>query len=282
MPIRRVLARVGTAAATRARDLRTMRIGWILLLACLTVSAGCGDPHLPFDQATTTGNWQVKFVADGTGNQRTGGGFLGQVGPNLTGAFVLAGACAGNGNVSGNVDRQDVAMSLSQIGQKLALLGVVAQDNKTMNGTYASTVTSCVTVPETGTWAATQVQPVNGTFSAVFTSSQGLGTVHLTGTLTQQPKPNGGTLANLNGPLSSSDSPCVVLASGTQLAAQGTITGTEVSFQIFDLASSNGPLGNFSGTVSLDGKTVAVSDYTFVFPGSTTVCDAGSGTVTLP
>jgi len=259
-----------------------MRVKWVWLLAFLAVSVGCGDAHLPFDQGTATGNWQVKFTADTAGNQRTGGGFLGQVGSSVTGAFVLAGSCAGNGNVSGSIDRQDVSMSLSQIGQKLSLLGTISQDNKTMSGTYASTVTSCETLPETGSWTATQVQAVNGTFSAIFTSSQGLGTVHLTGTLTQQAKPNGGILANLNGPLSSSDSPCVVLASGTQLALQGTITGTEVSFQIFDLASSNGPLGNFSGTVSLDGKTITVPDYTFVFPGSTTVCDAGSGTVTLP
>jgi len=259
-----------------------MRIGWAVLLTCLAANVGCGDAHLPFDQGTATGNWQVKFVADGTGSQRTGGGFLGQVGPNITGAFVLAGSCAGNGNVSGSIDRQDVTLSLSQIGQKLSLLGTISQDNKTMSGTYGSAVNSCVTVPETGSWTATQVQAVNGAFSATFLSSQGLGTAHLAGTLTQQPKPNGGTLANLNGPLASSDSPCVVLASGTQLALQGTITGTEVSFQIFDLASSNGPLGNFSGTVSLDGKTITVPDYTFVFPGSTAVCDAGSGTVTLP
>lgn len=171
---------------------------------------GCGDTHLPFDLATTTGKWQVNFVADVTGNQRTGGGFLGQVGPNITGAFVLAGTCAGKGNVTGSVDRQDLTMNLSQIGQKLALIGTISQDNKAMTGTYSSTITSCVTVPETGSWNAVQVQPVNGTFSASFTSSQGLGAVHLTGTLTQQPKPNGGTPANLNGPLSSSDSPCVL------------------------------------------------------------------------
>ena len=263
-------------------QLRSGKLRYLAILALLALGMGCGESHLPFDLATATGNWQVNFVADVTGNQRTGGGFLGQVGPSITGAFVLAGSCAGNGNVTGIVDRQDVTMNLSQIGQKLALIGTVSQNNKTMSGTYSSTITSCVTVPETGSWSAVQVQPVNGTFTASFTSSQGLGAAHLTGTLTQQPKPNGGTLANLNGPLASSDSPCVVLGSGTQLALQGTITGTEVSFQIFDLASSNGPLGNFSGTVSLDGKTIAVPDYTFVFPGSMTVCDAGSGTVTLP
>jgi hypothetical protein len=85
-----------------------MRIRWAVLLTCLAVNVGCGDAHLPFDQGTATGNWQVNFVADGTGSQRTGGGFLGQVGPTITGAFVLAGACAGNGNVSGSIDRQDV------------------------------------------------------------------------------------------------------------------------------------------------------------------------------
>jgi hypothetical protein len=257
-------------------------IGWVMLLVGVAVTVGCGGKQIPFDQGTTTGNWQVQMVADATGTQRTGGGFLGQVGQGFTGAFVLAGPCAGPGNINGTVDRQEVTMNLSQTGQKFALIGVLSNNNSTMSGTYSTTVTSCVPVAETGTWTATQVQPVQGSFTGTFASNQGFGTVHLTGTLTQQSKPNGGTLALVTGPLTSTDSTCLVSPTGLQLTLNGTISGTEIAFSIDD--PSAGSLGTFSGTASLDGKTISVADYSFVVPGSSppVICDAGNGTVTLP
>jgi hypothetical protein len=257
-------------------------VGWAMLLGSLVVTAGCGGKQIPFDQGVVTGNWQVQFVADVTGVQRTGGGFLGQVGQNVNGAFVLAGPCAGTGNVSGTVDRQDVTLNLGQTGQKFALIAVLSQDSSTMSGTYSTTVTSgCTALPETGTWTAIQVQPVQGSFSTTFTSNHGAGTVHLTGTLTQQAKPNGGTLALVTGPLTSTDSACLVSPAGLPLMLNGTISGTEIAFSLDD--SSAGSLGTFSGTASTDGKTITVADYSFVVPGSSPpiVCDAGNGTVTL-
>jgi hypothetical protein len=262
------------------RVLGAMRIGLAALIGCLAVTAGCGGKQIPFDLGTATGNWQVQFVADGTGTHRTGGGFLGQVGQGVTGAFVLAGPCAGTGNISGNVDRRDVTMSLSQTGQKFSLLGTISTDNSTMSGTYSTTVTSCVSLPETGTWTANQVQPVQGTYAATFTSGLGAGTVHLGGTLTQQPKPNGGSLAVITGPLTSTDTTCLVSPSGLPITLTGSITGTEVAFSLDD---PNRNFGTFSGTVSLDGKTVNVTSYTFQDPtvNPPIICDTGSGTVTL-
>jgi hypothetical protein len=258
-----------------------MKIGWTVLLACIAVTAGCGGEQIPFDLGSTTGNWQVTFVTDGTLTQRTGGGFLGQVGQSVTGAFVLAGPCAGSGNIAGSVDRQVVTLGFSQTGQKFSLLGTLSQDNSTMSGTYSTTVTSCVQVPETGTWTATQVKPVDGSFAGTFASNQGLGTVHLAGTLTQQLKPNGGTLANVTGPLTSTDSTCLVSPTGLPLTLNGTITGTEISFSVDD--PSAGSLGTFSGTTSFDGKAIAVSDYSFAVPNTNgqVICDAGNGTVAL-
>ncbi len=255
-----------------------MRIGFAVLLGCLAVTAGCGGKQIPFDQGVVTGNWQLNMVADVSANQRNGGGFLGQVDQAVRGAFVLAGACAGTGNVSGTVDRQDVTLKFGQTGQSLTLIGVLSADGSTMTGTYANTVTTCG-LPETGTWTATLVQPVQGSFAATFASSQGAGTVHLAGTLTQQLKPNGGTLALVTGPLSSTDSTCVVSPTAQPITLNGTITGTEIAFTVDD---PNGNLGNFSGTVSLDGKTITVPDYVFhAFPNDTTVCDAGNGMVAL-
>ena len=269
---------------TQGRASGAMRIGWAILLGCLAVTAGCGGKQIPFDQGILTGNWQLNMIADSTsgpGPQRNGGGFLGQVGQGVSGAFVLAGACAGTGNVSGKIDRQDVALKFGQTGQSLSLIGILAADGSSMRGTYSSTVTSTPCgLPETGTWTATQVQPVQGSYSATFTSNRGLGTIHLAGTLTQQPKPTGGTLAVLTGPLSLTDSICLVSPTGLQLTLNGTITGTEIAFSVDD---PNQTFGRFSGTVSLDGKTITVAGYNFGdFRGNPPViCDTGSGTVTL-
>ena len=122
---------------------------------------------------------------------------------------------------------------------------------------------------------------MQGAYTATFTSSQGLGTVHLSGALTQQLKPNGGTLANVTGPLASTDSTCLVSPTGLPLTLNGTITGTEIAFSVDD--PSAGSLGNFSGTISLDGKTITVTDYSFVVPNTNgqVICDAGNGTVAL-
>jgi hypothetical protein len=255
-------------------------IGWAVLIGCLAVTAGCGGKQIPFDQGVVTGNWQVKMVADVTGNQRNGGGFLGQVGQGVNGAFVLAGSCAGTGNVSGTVDRQSVTLKFGQTGQSLALTGLLSTDGSTMTGTYTNDVTTCGLI-ETGMWTATLVQPVQGSFNATFTSNQGAGPVHLVGTLTQQPKPNGGTLALITGPLTSTDSTCLVSPSGLPITLTGSITGTEIAFTAAD--PQNSGLGTFSGTVSPDAKTITVVDYKFgnVSANPPVICDSGNGTVTL-
>ena len=262
-----------------------MRMGLAVLSGCLLAMTGCGGKAPHFTQSEIAGNWQVTLTPGGGGVPRVGGGLLGQIdqgglGGTLRGGMVLSGSCGGKGTVSGLVDRQDVTINFDQTGQRVALTGVVSSDGASMAGTYVATVTSCG-VAETGTWIAASVAPLNGSFTATLASTQGLGTTTVAGTIAQAVDPTGGTQAVLTGTVMSTTSTCL-LVNGQLPTVAGTIGGGTVVGLSMAAGDGSGSLGTIGGTTSLDGKTIAVGNYTFTTVGGGTACDAGAGTITLP
>ena len=248
--------------------------------------AGCGGKAPHFTQSEIAGNWQLTLTPNANGEARVGGGLLGQIdqvglGGTLRGGMVLSGSCGGKGTVSGLVDRQDVTINFGQTGQSVALTGIVSPDGASMAGTYLISATSCG-VPEAGTWTAAAVAQLNGSFTATLTSNQGLGTTTIAGMIAQGVDPTGGTQAVLTGTVTATTSACLPVASNGKLPTlAGTIGGgTVVELSVLSGDPLVGSLGNLGGTSSLDGKSIAVGNYTFSASGTT--CDAGAGTITLP
>lgn len=264
-----------------------MKIGLAMMMGCVLVTASCGGNTPKFTQSQIAGNWQLTLLPSGGAPARTGGGLLGQIdqvglGGTLRGGMTLSGTCGGTGNVSGLVDRQDVTLNFGQTGQSVALTGIVAPGNATMAGTYVTTVNSCG-VTEIGTWTGTAVPPLNGTFTATFTSTQGGGTATAAGMITQAVDPTGGTLAVLTGGITSTTSACLPADGGGQLPTfSGAISGGTVVSLTLSAADGAGALGNISGTGGLDGKSVRAGNYSFTSLGGGSVCDAGTVVITLP
>jgi len=256
-------------------------------MGCVLATASCGGKAPRFTQSEIAGNWQLTLTPSAGGPPRTGGGLLGQIdqvglGGTLRGGMTLSGSCGGKGTASGLVDRQDVTLGFGQTGQKVALTGIVASDNSNFTGTYVTTVTTCG-VSEIGTFTATAVAPLNGTFTATFTSTQGGATTTASGMIAQAPDPTGGTSAVLAGSLTAATSPCLPADGGGQLPTlTGTISGGTVVGLSVLAADGSGSLGNINGISGLDGKSIGSGNYSFTALGGGSICDAGTVTITLP
>ena len=264
-----------------------MRIGLALLTACVLATVSCGGKAPKSTQSEIAGNWQLTLTPNAGGPPRTGGGLLGQIdqvglGGILRGGMTLSGTCGGKGTASGLVDHQDVTLTFGQTGESIALTGVVSSDGTTMMGTYITSATSCG-VAEAGTWTGAAVAPLNGSFTATFTSTQGGGTTTAAGTIAQAVDPTGGTLAVLTGSITSTTSACLPADGGGQLPTlSGAISGGTVVGLTVAAADGSGGLGNISGLSALDGKSINSGTYAFTSSGGGTVCDAGTVVITLP
>lgn len=263
-----------------------MRIGLALLVGCVLVSASCGGRAPKFTQSEIAGNWQLTLTPAVGGSARIGGGLLGQIDQVGLGGTSPRRHDAlrrlwRQGN-TGLVDRQDVTLSFGQTGQKMALTGLVSADSTTMSGTYLTTVTTCG-VPEMGTWTGTAVPPLSGSFTATFTSTEGGGTTMAAGMISQGANPTGGTSAVLTGSFISTTSLCLPAdGNGDLPILTGTISGGTVVGLTASAVDGTGSLGTISGISSVDAKSIGAGNYTFTSLGGGTVCDAGTGAITLP
>jgi hypothetical protein len=243
------------------------------------VGCGCSNNTNNVNPNNTglSGNWQMTLHHNS--KTETQSGFLLQSGNVLGGSVLFSGqsisgqtVCSGVGSVLGQANGGTVTIAVTQAGQSTSLTGAAASDFSSMNGNYSILAAGCGKT-ETGTWTATRVTPLTGTFSAQFTSTEsGNQVFHVTGALTQGGN-KGNSFANLSGTMTSTDAPCFTSASMT-----GVISGTAV---ILNISNSSGPLGTYSGTAATDASQITGS-YTFSNTQSQSGCnDMGTADFTV-
>jgi hypothetical protein len=177
--------------------------------------------------------------------------------------------CSGEGNVTGTVTGAGVSLVANPVGTQINLNGTLASGLTSMGGDYTILSTGCTggAAPQSGTWIADLVTPLNGTINGTL-ASQGGPSYMLSGQISQGPNV-GSSSATLSGSLSIANY-CISAVNVT-----GTISGTAVAF---NLVNSDGTqAGQISATTSLDGTTVA-GTYNITCGQSV---DAGTVTFTL-
>jgi hypothetical protein len=252
-----------------------------VLLACLAVLTGCGGGSTSSinPNGQVSGNWQIALQR-APKSSKTLSGFILQLSDSVTGGLMLSGSCAGVGSATGTMTGQNISLDATVTGQALNLGGTVSSDGSTMTGTYTILASGCGN-SETGTWSATRVKPLSGSFHGTLTSTRPSGIISdVSGMITQGP--NGGqSSAVLSGAITSTDSPCFSSAT-----LSGVISGTTVVLTI--TAADGSALGQFFSLTTTTNGTSLTGKYSFLSqlqlpPG--TPCrsgDAGTLSITLP
>jgi hypothetical protein len=206
-------------------------------------------------------------------------GFLVENQGAVTGGVMLIDyPCSGTGSLTGSVDGSNVAFDVALTGLNVTLTGTVGSDPGSMSGSYTILSAGCQATSgakqETGTWTASLVSALNGSFQGALTSKH-LGTdIAVTGQITQGQN-SGLSSTSLSGNLSATGY-CFSTAT-----ASGSISGTTAVMNLLNAAGVQ--IGQIVGTTSLDAKSIT-GTYTILplGPSATYPCNIGdSGTVAL-
>jgi hypothetical protein len=269
---------------------RTMKLALILFFIAFLLT-GCGGNNTGNNSNTPdllSGNWQLTLVRHNDVTPFAYSGFLLQSGDAISGSLILnsGNGCGGVGPVTGTVSGQNFQMDVNDFGGDLSLTGslpTASAGGTSMSGQFSTLYNGCnFFSSSTGTWTATQVAPISGTFHGSFVSPTN-GTLAVTGTLNQGPNV-GSSIAQLNGTITADTSAgtrfCPYLTTGT---LTGFISGTTISLNLY---GPNGaqtgaiPLSPpaLPGTVMANGKSLSGS---YSFFTISTACPADSGTMSI-
>jgi len=257
--------------AMTVRSPRFMRMLSAPVCALVLLSCG-GNADSPASAGLLSGNWQFSLQQSPPSTiTQTESGFLLQSGNTLAGTLVLSDQtlCPGLGPAQGTLTGTNVAITVNQTSQAVTLTGTAAGDGSAMTGTYSILASGCSAGSSTGTWTASPVKPVTGTYQATFTSYT-LGVYNSVVTVTQGPN-TGASIATLSGMMTSSNSTCA-----NNLSISGVVSGTAIVFNF--LASDGSAVGQFTGTTSTDATTLTG---TYDFLAEANVCAGDAGTISL-
>lgn len=245
----------------------------LALLMCVIPLFSCNGNKTTAKSASSgllSGNWQIVLQpADSSAASLTEYGFLLQSGNSVRGQLALTdpGSCSGLGSVTGEVAKANVAITINHIGQSVNLTGTVSGDGSSMSGTYSVLASGCSDGSSTGTWSATSIKQVTGSYVATFTSNT-LGAFTFVTSLAQGPN-SGMSVSTLSGTMTSSNAPC-----GNSLSVTGVIGGTSMAV---NFAAPDGmAVGQFTGTTSADATSLS-GQYEFV--SQAVGCSGDAGTV---
>lgn len=254
----------------------------VLMVTATVFTTGCGSSSSSNPAPSSvpiSGNWQMTLQSsDANEKPKTQSGFLQGNGGVVTGSMLFSdssNACSGVGEATGTVSGSTVSLSVSPIGIQISLDGTL--NSTSMKGSYTMLSTGCTgrySAPETGTWTANSVTPLNGTMQGTFTSHRLGSDLPVTGKVSQ-----GANTGTSSTPVSGSLSVTGYCFASASIS--GAVSGTSV---VMNLLNSDGTqIGQVSGTSTLDGKSVT-GTYNVVPLGSggTQPCQNGdSGTVNL-
>ena len=253
---------------------RNLGTGWIAFcLFMIGCGGGSGSSDPPSAAWPISGNWQMEMQKSSTAT-RTQSGFLLEKNNAVSGSLIFAGTtCAGMGNVSGTVSGSDVSLSVEPTGLSIDLTGTLGPDKASMSGNYAMLAAGCGK-PETGTWTAALIKPLNGSFQGSFVSTRS-GTTFPASAQIGQGANVGTASAPLTGTLSITGSSCFTTAN-----ISGLISGTSVVLNFGESAGTQ--VGQVTGTSTPDGTSLS-GTYSIPEQGAPGApCHAGDiGTFTL-
>ena len=253
----------------------------VLFVTVAGLLAGCGSSKSTANSsdpsAGISGNWQMSLVPTNSTDPKSQSGFLLQSGTAVSGSVIVIDTpCSGIATVDGTVSGSDVSLVVTLSGDVINLTGSVSGQNA-MSGTYTILSQGCSKTgvsPQTGTWTASEVPPVNGNIqSGTYTSNRMPSPfTGITGQLAQGQN-TGISTATLTGTIS------IPGYCFTSANLAGTISGTSTVLNV--LASDGTQLGQITGVVSgnsLSGTMNYVGEGT----GGTQGCrDDDAGTITL-
>jgi hypothetical protein len=253
----------------------------VLVLALTIFAVGCGSGNSNSGQTASTtppsGNWQITLSpSNGAQTVKTLSGFLVETGSDLSGSLLFNDfPCISVGNVSGTVAGPSVTLQVAPVGIQLQMTGNMTSGSLGMSGNYTILATGCAshgTSPQTGTWTASLVTPVNGSITngSITSNHSGNPSYMITaGQISQGPN-SGSTNATLTGSQLAIAGYCVTDA----LNIAGSISGTSMVLNLTD-SVTNASVGQISGTISLDGTTF--SGKYDILPQTNAPCKDGDG-----
>jgi len=259
-----------------------MKIASLATLTALVALVGCSLPNSTTTEAPTTGslngNWQLVVgsfpvgVVFTTTNGTVSGLAVMQAPVPLV---CMVGIPCGypevflGGNLTGTVDESGnfTLSTSSSYPSTLTLTGQVSSSRLT--GTFSLTVG---TLTDSGTISGTYIQPIDGTYTGVVTSSVTGASINVTAVLTQ------GSIAGSRGTLPLSGT--VNFGGYSCFSSTAVSTGSAVLGEGYGLTlvPTNSSGVGAEGTISPDAKTITF-DYS-VFGGGCAF-DDGTGTLTL-
>lgn len=254
-------------------------VGFAATLILAILITGCGSSNrstLP-SAGQFSGNWQLNMSpSDGDPSPKTQSGFLLQNGNTITGSWLVSDApCSGVATVAGTASGSTVELTVTPVGMQVNLTGALQSGNAAMNGDYTAVATGCggrQTAPQSGTWTANLVAPLNGNLNGTITSQRSGQTYSVSGQISQGPNV-GSSNATLIGTLNF-DGYCV-----STVNIAGVISGTSIAINLVNADGSQA--GQMSATTSLDGTSIT-GKYNVNAPASPCgVGDLGSVTFTL-
>lgn len=185
----------------------------MILILVLAVTVGCGSStssnhHSSNGPLDPQGNWL--FTLTGANSSLSFAGQLYElVPPNVTSNPMLAYGCPGSLNPHGSASGTDtINLTVTQSGTNnnaanFSLTGNIAQDQQSMSGTWTSTNTNGCIIDTNGTWTASSLAPVNGTY--VGTTQSGIG---ITASLTENTDQTSAIMGQVTGTLTFTNSSC--------------------------------------------------------------------------
>jgi len=257
-----------------------MRPKFAPLLALLLFVIGCGGGRKNSSTSgVLSGNWQMSLQSSNANlKPYQQSGFLVQNGDTVTGNVLIAdNPCSGVGTVNGTVSGSSVSLAITPAAIEVDLTGSLSSTPGYMSGTFTILSSGCTasgTAPESGTWAASLVSPLNGNIQGTFTSKNLTTPITVTGQISQ-----GANTGIINAALSGNITFSNYCVASTDIT--GVVSGTSV---VLSLVNSDGTqVGQVTGTTSLDG-TAFTGTYNILSQGSGAAipCRGGdSGTVTF-
>ena len=244
--------------------MRILAASSLALLLLLSASCGGGSGSGSSSNAPDgplSGNWQLNLVQNYPAPQTllSVSGFLVESSSGLTGSVqgptIISPNgkrdCGGVGPVVGTITGQSVTFSLSPGGTVFDFTGSISSDNTTMSGSYQALGGACFTKPTSGSWSASLIPPLNGTFAGTLSNSEYM--TLLTGVSPPAPIAVSGTFAQtenfgasnatLTGTINAVGYPCF-----QSVSVSGTISGQNVILSVFGYGGTQiGVLGTSSG-----------------------------------
>jgi hypothetical protein len=234
---------VGLMSYSSGRLLRALAT--VLLSSFILFSAACGGSGSPTFAPPTSanGNWQFNLVQNYPSPSTTLSisGFLVEASSgDLTGSLQVPALgkdinCAGASIAAGTISGEDVNFLLNVFGTEISFTGTVSSDGSSMSGSYQAPAGACYNKATTGTWTASLVPPLTGTFTGTLlseymetlTGASSPVAVPVSGTMTQSDSA-GASNATLAGTITAAGYPCFATATMT-----GTISGQNVYLSFY-------------------------------------------------